>query len=167
MAYSQGEMQNYSKRVSWRGRYHGNQSGQSSRLHRATLTEYGPLALDLVVDHTRCLRDVLFLSVAYRAEAARTETSFFLAGAEVVPLEALGEKLKAGEVRGQLQSANEASRRAGLTGSFGVVVACPSHGSLAILTTFCGFAKRDLIGLRPGMAWKEGSTRILNEAIVL
>ncbi|KDQ07500.1 hypothetical protein BOTBODRAFT_38799 [Botryobasidium botryosum FD-172 SS1] len=133
--------------------------------HRPTLAEYGIRALDLVVDHTRCLRDVLHLVLVHRAEAARIEMSFFLVTVDVVPLESFGGKAE--EMREQLQLANEAQRGAGLTGSFGVVLTCMSPSNPAMNITFVGFTKRDLADFTPGMPWKEELTRRLNEGIVV
>jgi len=133
--------------------------------HRPTLAGYGVRALDLVADHTRCVRDVLHLVFVHRAEAARSEMSFFLISADVVPLETFGDKAE--EMREQLQLANEAQGRAGLTGSFYVVLNCISPDNIAMNITPVGFAKRDLGQFRPGMPWKEELMRRLNEGIVM
>lgn len=133
--------------------------------HRPTIAEYGIRALDLVVDPTRCLRDVLLLTVAYRAEARRPELSFYLVSADVVPLDMFGDRAE--EMRGQLRLANQAQQRVGLTGSFFTVLSCASPGCMAMNITPVGFAKRDLVDFRPGMPWKEEMERRLNEGIVI
>jgi len=104
--------------------------------------------------------------VAYRADAVRSETSFYLVSADVVPLETFGDKSE--EMRGQLQSAIEAQQRVGGTGSFYVVLNCISPGTMVVNIAPVGFSKEDLAtGFTPGMPWKEELTRRLNEGIVM
>jgi len=133
--------------------------------HRPSLAHYGIFALDLVVDYTRCLRDILHLIFAHRPEAVRSELSFFLISADAVPLETLGAEGE--EMREQLVQANEAQRRIGGLGCFFVVLKCTTPSNLAGNVAPVSFTKEELVGLRPGTPWRDELTRRLNEGIIV
>jgi hypothetical protein len=73
----------------------------STAKHRSTIAEASLRALEVCVDSSRAFRD-LFLQTR-RPGSTRTETSFFVTGADVVPFETFGPKAE--EMRGQLKLA--------------------------------------------------------------
>ncbi|KDQ07504.1 hypothetical protein BOTBODRAFT_70391 [Botryobasidium botryosum FD-172 SS1] len=123
--------------------------------HRPTLAKYSMIALNLVVDRTRCTRDVLL-------------TPFYVIDANVVPLNAeeFGER-SAEEMREQLRIADEEQKSAGLWGSLFVVLRCRFPTCTLTNITAVGFGKTALSHMRPGLPWKSELKRMMNEGIVI
>jgi len=132
--------------------------------HRPTLAKYSIIALNLVADSTRCLRDVLLIELHPRPESRRTETSFYVIDASVVSLE---EFEKAEEMREQLRVANVEQQNAGLLGSLFVVLSSTLPTCKLMNITAVGFGRTSLSRLRPGLPWKDELKRMLNEGIVI
>ncbi|KDQ49546.1 hypothetical protein JAAARDRAFT_42778 [Jaapia argillacea MUCL 33604] len=133
--------------------------------HRPSLASYGLRALDLVLDPTRCLRDVLLINLANRPDSARSETSFYALSAEIVPLEFFESNTE--EMRGQLVQLNEEQKKLGMTGSFFVVLRCDGGDKFISNIAPVTFERASLRGLRPGMPWKAELMRKLNEGIIM
>jgi len=136
--------------------------------HRPTLAKYSMIALNLVVDRTRCTRDVLLIELYPRPEAQKTQTSFYVVDANVVPLNAeeFGER-SAEDMREQLRIADEEQKREGLWGSLFVVLRCRFPTCTLTNITAVGFGETALSYLRPGLPWKNELKRMLNEGIVI
>ncbi|PPQ91624.1 hypothetical protein CVT25_012805 [Psilocybe cyanescens] len=130
--------------------------------HRPSIAEYGIRALDLPLDPTRSLREVVLIKVKSVPNAKRAEMSFMALSAELVPAEALG-RAQGEELRSQLKNFEQQQKRMGQLGGIMVLVfdidtnmsnACP-----------VGFGK-DVLTLKPGQPWKEPLLRTLNSGTV-
>jgi len=134
--------------------------------HRPTWQELGEIALGLVVDPKRCLRDLLLIFLVERPESRRAETRYYATDAEVQPLEFFDEEGEA-KLRGQLMLSNAQHRKAGSDGCFFVVLICQETESIHVAPVGFSWASLVLRRLRPGMPWKDEMLRRLNEGIVL
>lgn len=130
--------------------------------HRPSLAEYGIRSLDLPLDTTRSLREVVLLRVKSVPTATRPELSFRAIDAEVVPIAYFGPTLEA-ELQAQLQDFANQQKRIGKLG--GIMVMVLESGTN--LTNVCpvGFGK-DVLTLKTGQPWKEPLINTLNKGIV-
>ncbi|KAF8964029.1 hypothetical protein BDZ97DRAFT_1817612 [Flammula alnicola] len=131
--------------------------------HRPTLSDTGIRALDLCLDPTRALRDVVVVFVKPRPDSTRVETSFIVTDAEVVPVEFFGPE-RAEEMRGQLKYVNEENKRMG--GPGGILVVLIDTESHVMNAVGMGFGE-EVKDMKPGLPWKEKLMEKLNNGIML
>jgi len=130
--------------------------------HRPTVAEAGILSLNLWDDPSRASRDVLTIFVRSRPESKRVETSFYVTGADVVPIRSFG-PASSDEMREQRKIFAEENRRCGRMGAILVVLNCVDTGVSNIAPV--GFGE-GIFGMSSAKPWKEWMMHRLNEGIV-
>jgi hypothetical protein len=131
--------------------------------HRPTIAEASLRALQVCVDPSRAFRDVFIIYIQTRPGSTRTETSFFVTDADVVPFETFGPK--ADEMREQLKLAHDVNIRT--PGMMGAVFAVLHHlGSGTTNICPVGFPKDLKDVMYAGMPWKEWMLNRMNQGIV-
>lgn len=130
--------------------------------HRPTIAKAAVRALELSTDPKRCLRDIVIIYVRLRDSSTRSETKFYVTGAEILPLESFPFG-SAEDMRNQLTIANQQNIQVGNVGALFVVLAC--LGELSWNAVPIGF-DHDCGISPPGIPWKEWMMERLNEGIV-
>ncbi|KAH9476565.1 hypothetical protein JR316_0010605 [Psilocybe cubensis] len=130
--------------------------------HRPSLAEYGIRSMDLSLDPTRSLRDVVLIKVKSVPNARRAETSFKAVDAEVVSTDTFG-FAQGEELRGQLKDFHNQQKRIGKLGGIMVMVLDVDTNTSNVCPV--GFGK-DVLRLKAGLPWKEPLIRTLNKGIV-
>lgn len=130
--------------------------------HRPSIAEYGIRALDLPLDPTRSLREVVVIDVVAVPDAKGPETAFKAVSANVVPMDVFG-SVQGAELRSQLKNLEQQQKRIGQTGGIMVLVSDTGTG----LSNACpvGFGK-DTLTLKTGLPWKEPLIYTMNSGIV-
>lgn len=133
-----------------------------SAKHRPSFATFGIYAFDVNVDITRCMREVIFISVAPNPgwDGKRAETAFLAFQLDVVPLEFFGER-QGEEIRGLMKTFHEEQRRIGNDSGFMVVLSDRSAG----VSNACGVGFRErskLADEQLGRRWKESMMLALN-----
>jgi hypothetical protein len=131
--------------------------------HRPTIAEASIRALEIWVDPSRAFRDVFVVFLQTRPGSTRTETSFFVTSADVVPFESFGPR-HAEEMLGQLKLAHDDNVRTGMVGAVFAVLYHPTSGAMNICPV--GFPKEVSKEMDLRIAWKEWMMQRLNEGIV-
>jgi hypothetical protein len=126
--------------------------------HRPVLSEVGVRSLDLCVDPSRSLRDVLLIALRRNPESNRTDTAFVVTGASVISIDDLGSKAE--QTRQQLKQVTEDNKRIGMLGAMLILMSC--HEEAVFNLVPIGFSKLSMQNMRAGMPWKGLLIEVVN-----
>lgn len=95
--------------------------------HRPSFAEAGVRALEVEKDLTRPQRDLLVVYLCTRPGKTRPETAFYVADAEVKPIDSFG-RAKSEEMKQQLKEFDRVNKRTGAETTLFVMLFCMDKG---------------------------------------
>jgi len=137
---------------------------QFSNKHRATLREAACRAMDLGVDPTRAMKDILIVFLRARKNSSRKETAFYSIGGSVETIDKLFPADQAAEVRHMLKTAYDKNVEAGGVGAAYVMMCSMDTRTSNFLPVGLGPEVRDM---KSGQPWLEWMVKRLNDGIVI
>ncbi|PPQ82786.1 hypothetical protein CVT25_009281 [Psilocybe cyanescens] len=137
--------------------------------HKPTISQFGLVALDLALDPTRGLRDIVLIKVKSNPSATKPQNSFTMVDAAVLPLDCRESLEYFGaeeceEYRSRLLNFRNLCIENGNLGGIMVIV---SDIEKNLMFNYSVSFREETLNLVPGQPWVEPLMNILNNGIVL
>ncbi|TFK63398.1 hypothetical protein BDN72DRAFT_847656 [Pluteus cervinus] len=131
--------------------------------HRPTLRKAAVRALEIEKDPENAKKNVVMVYMVER-EAALTELSYYVASAEVVPIEHFGDRVV--DMRDLMKSAHEQGKKAGFDMRAMLVVMADVDNALSNVVPIGFQVPVTPSSLDPEVDWKDWMVEQLNEGIL-